>query len=348
MSTFLQSILPGPTEPDVSYNFIVFIGIRPFGDFRSVTGAGLSITPQTVVEGGRNHSPHFLPYGRDQVMKWGEVTLRWGTPTWSTLYDWADAVRVGKFFRRDVFVIQLKRNGWPTRLMRFAGAFPISWKASNLDTASSEWSLSELTLVYEDFNMILTRVSSLSDLLNKVQSLGEGIADAFEDFGEEVWDDLKDGKSPLQSMGEMIYDGIEDVGEWAEEEWEDQLAVDEGFMADEEDIGSELEDAETGEELRAEAEWELPFVEADDGAAAEPEADDAPPEEEASPFSEAEEAEEDDTEAADDPPEEEASPFTDEDGGGEDAPEAEDAPPEEEASPFSDEDDATASTDEEA
>ncbi len=207
MSSFLQSVLPGVAEPDVSYNFVVLIGIRPFGDFRSVTGAGITLTPQSLVEGGRNHSPHLLPHAPGSVSQWGEVTLRWGTPIWTTLYDWADAVRVGKFYRRDVFVIQLKRNGWPTRLMRFAGAWPRSWKASPLDTASSEWSLEELTLVYEDFNMIVTRTSSLGDLVNSVSSMADGLVS----LGGDVGDVMLDPTASLRNLGERLYDEAEDV-----------------------------------------------------------------------------------------------------------------------------------------
>ncbi len=261
MSSYLQSVLPGTDEPDVSYNFIVLIGIRPFGDFRSVTGAGISLAPQNIVEGGRNHSPHILPYGSGQVMKWGEVTLRWGTPVWNTLYSWADAVRVGKFFRRDVFVVQLKRNGWPTRLMRFAGAWPIRWKASPLDTASSEWALSELTLVYEDFNMILTRTSSLDDLINQIQDAGTLVGnaageliDAAADAYDAASDFVEDPEAALEAFGESIYDGLAEGWE-AEEDAAEDVWEGAGDLADAvealfeerlEDNGEDAEDAEDG------------------------------------------------------------------------------------------------------
>lgn len=246
--SMLSDLLPSTNEPDVAYNFVVLIGIRPFGDFRSVTGAGISLAAHAVVEGGRNHSPHLLPYNRDQVMKWGEVTLRWGTPIWSTLYDWADAVRVGKFYRRDVFVVQLNRMGLPTRLMRFAGAWPVAWKASPLDTGSSEWTLSELTLVYEDFNMILTRVGAITDLISNLTSstpeddsatTGEEVD--MGEFGDFLYDEEELEEDPDGAPD----DGTEDVGEAEDEETEppvNPFGDADALLAAEESAAAEPED----------------------------------------------------------------------------------------------------------
>jgi phage tail-like protein len=183
--SFMDYVLPVFVEPEINYNFIVMVGIRPFGEFRTVSGAGISHTPLSLVEGGRNHSPHLMAHAPGSVSQWGEVTLQWGTLVWSTLYDWADAVRVGRHFRRDVFVIQLARNGLPTRLMRFAGAWPRAWKASGLDTSSTEWAAEEITLVYEDFNMILTRITALGEVVDRIRSAAEAKS-GFPLFGEEA------------------------------------------------------------------------------------------------------------------------------------------------------------------
>ena len=183
--SFMDYVLPVFVEPEINFNFVVMVGIRPFGEFRTVSGAGINHSPLSLVEGGRNHSPHLLVHTAGSVSQWGEVTLQWGTPVWSTLYDWADAVRVGRHFRRDVFVIQLTRSGLPTRLMRFAGAWPKSWKASGLDTSSTEWAAEEITLVYEDFNMVLTRITAVGELIDRISAAVES-GSAIDLMGDEL------------------------------------------------------------------------------------------------------------------------------------------------------------------
>jgi phage tail-like protein len=157
--SFLQSVLPASREPDVAYNFIVFVGVRPLGDFRSVSGLSYTIPTVDVAEGGRPGAPHTLIHHEGAPGKWGQVTLEWGTPIWSLLYDWAMAVKIGQFYRRDVFIVQLKRNGWPTRIIRLNRAFPVEWKGADLKTTDSEWSMERLTLAYDSAFVILTRVS---------------------------------------------------------------------------------------------------------------------------------------------------------------------------------------------
>lgn len=157
--SMLQSILPVGKFPEIAYNFIVSVGADIMGDFQSVEGIGYRIEPFSYNEGGRNHSPHMMPFrspGEPQV-----ATLRWGTVVWSTLYDWIKAVEVGKNYRRSVWVIQLSREGWPSRITRLGSAWPVEWSAARLSTQSSEWALEELKIAYEEINMVLTRAGDL-------------------------------------------------------------------------------------------------------------------------------------------------------------------------------------------
>lgn len=150
--SFLQTILPLRKFPSVNYNFIVLAGIDFLGDFESVRDISYAHTPFEIKEGGRNHSPHYRPFGEHS--KRGEMKLRWGSINWDTLYEWVNAVQIGVTFKREVYIVQLGRSGFPTRLMRCADAWPKEWKGSDLDTTKSEWAIDELTLVYEHFNLI--------------------------------------------------------------------------------------------------------------------------------------------------------------------------------------------------
>ncbi len=186
--SFRETVFPGSMEPATTFNFVVSVGTRALGDFRSVEGIKYTLPTQNVFEGGRNHSPHVLPFSKEAPAgSWGRVTLKWGSPVWSMLYDWMNAVQVGHFFRRDVFILQLHRNGWPSRIMRLHKAFPVSWSAAKLDTGTSQPDLESLELMFESFNMVLTRTGSMPTLddlaatAGRVAALGRDTANSIAD-----------------------------------------------------------------------------------------------------------------------------------------------------------------------
>jgi phage tail-like protein len=151
-STFFKWFPPQRRFPEVNFNFVVMAGLDFLGEFQSVSGIGFDVPVKTVNEGGRHHSPHYLPF--DGPGKRSNLQLRWGAVSSTSLYKWIEAVRIGWNFHRTVYVIQLARDGWPTRIMRFAGCFPTAWDGADLDTGGSAWALQSLTLVYDRFNMM--------------------------------------------------------------------------------------------------------------------------------------------------------------------------------------------------
>ena len=160
--SFLQSLMGQNAFPEVNYNFIVFVGMDIFGSFQGVEGMSLRVEPFEYKEGGRNHAPRRLPF--DGPMKSGELTLRWGTPLWATLYEWMNDVEVGAAFRRTVVIAQLGRHGWPTRLITLTSAWPVEWKGASLNSGASEWALEELTLVYDRIYIAITPVAQIMNM----------------------------------------------------------------------------------------------------------------------------------------------------------------------------------------
>ena len=120
MSTIMRSILPMTAYPDVSYNFVVMLGLQAFGDFAEVSGVEYTIEPFEYAEMGRNHSARYFAF--DKPGKRGELTLKSGSVVKTTLYEW----------------IYL-------------------WKGPELKTSESEWALEELTIVYENYEMVLPK-----------------------------------------------------------------------------------------------------------------------------------------------------------------------------------------------
>jgi phage tail-like protein len=144
---------------DVNYNFIVSIGAFPLGEFQSCTNIVVNHTPFQWKEGGRNHSPHYLPLSEPKNR--GELSLKWGNVMWDNLYTWMKGVEVGKQIRKEVFVVQLGRHGWPNVLYRFSGCMPVYWEGAALDASSSTWAMEELKLVYEHTTQVRTMAPTL-------------------------------------------------------------------------------------------------------------------------------------------------------------------------------------------
>ncbi len=139
----------------IAFFFHVMIGSDPVGDFQAVDNISASCMSYSVAEGGRNHSPHELPFGGPR--RRGELTLRWGMLYRSKLYEWFQSVELGYGFRRDVYIMQLTRQKLPLRLMRLSQAWPVSWVGSNLDSNTSSYAVEQITLAYEDFSMVINK-----------------------------------------------------------------------------------------------------------------------------------------------------------------------------------------------
>jgi phage tail-like protein len=127
--------------------FGVMIGGDLVGLFTKVSGIEYTITPAVIKEGGRNFSPHMKPF--DGPGQCSDVVLEWGSVRRDKMEAWVHSVAPGMPFRRHVFITQYNRQGVPIRIIGLYGAWPKSWKASDLDANGNEMSTESVTLVHE-------------------------------------------------------------------------------------------------------------------------------------------------------------------------------------------------------
>lgn len=142
----------GMNQPLVAHNFMVAIGIDPFGAFTEVSNISYEIQPYELIEGGRNYAPHFKPFNGPG--KRGELTLKWGSVKRDKLQSWIESVQLGYIFRRNVFLFHLNRGGIPFRTYTLTGAWPKQWKGADLNSSSTEIATEEVTLVYNNLYML--------------------------------------------------------------------------------------------------------------------------------------------------------------------------------------------------
>lgn len=139
---------------DVAFNFSVLVDDGQIGDFMAVEGLTRSVEPYDYQEGGKNDGPRRL-HGQ---AKWGDVVLKSGYMNLSYMYDWATAVEVGGDFRREVVIMQQSRQGVPVRVFALSGAWPMEWKASNLDSGNSNVPVEELRLAVDSISLVVVDV----------------------------------------------------------------------------------------------------------------------------------------------------------------------------------------------
>ena len=148
MITFPPQQALGVNQPLVAHNFAVAIGIDPFGSFTEVSNISYEIQPYELIEGGRNHAPHFKPFNGPG--KPGELTLKWGSVKRDKLNAWIMSVQTGASFRRTVLLFHLNRKGIPFRSYTLTAAWPKQWKGADLNSSSTEIATEEVTLVYNN------------------------------------------------------------------------------------------------------------------------------------------------------------------------------------------------------
>jgi len=234
--------------PEVDFNFLVFVDDYFYGDFRKIEGMGWELTPFELKEGGRNSGPHLM-IPHDTPPKYKQVTLEKGNAIATTMYDWMDSVKVGKKFRKDIFIYQLGREGLPSRIFHFAQCFPIMWEGPLLDSNSQgELPIERCTFVYERFKMLKTHLHSWMALLDpssaisRFGSVSSDVSSYVGDVATAVSDTVKAAEELPTEADDALADfltGGSDIAATASDLWNNDAKLDD----DEDDDGTEDDDA---------------------------------------------------------------------------------------------------------
>lgn len=163
-----------------SHMFHVIIGLDPLGNFSAVENIAYDNDPFEYAELGRNHAPHRLPWA--PTGKPGDISLRWGMVVRTKMYDWMNDVKVGKDYRRSIYIIQLSRRRVPIRVYHLTGCFPLAWKGSDLTTEkSAEAATEELRIAYDQIDLLNLGLLSagIGAIANLIQDrFSDGVGEA--------------------------------------------------------------------------------------------------------------------------------------------------------------------------
>jgi phage tail-like protein len=132
-------------DPALAHHFVVELQGIARGGFREVTGLA---SDQPVVEYREGTD---APTARKLLglNTYSNITLRWGTTTDSSLWEWRKAAMAGRVERKNGSIVLLDETGQEVRRWAFHEAVPTSWKAPSFNATGNDVAVEELVLAVE-------------------------------------------------------------------------------------------------------------------------------------------------------------------------------------------------------
>jgi phage tail-like protein len=134
-------------DPYQNYRFLVEIDQITQAGFRDVTIPESSQDPIEYREGNEVPTVRKLP----GLVKYGNVTLKWGITDSLDLWKWRKQVEEGKMkdARRKMAIVLLDEEGQTAARWEFSGAWPAKYKAPELNATAHEIAIETLEIAHE-------------------------------------------------------------------------------------------------------------------------------------------------------------------------------------------------------
>jgi phage tail-like protein len=132
-------------DPYRSYNFKVEIdGITRAG-FRECSGLDSTQDPVVYREGTDPLTERKLP----GVVKYSNISLKWGTTDDHELWDWRKQAMDGKVARKNGSIILLDDAGAEKARWNFVNGWPSKWVGPSFNATGNEVAIETLDIVHE-------------------------------------------------------------------------------------------------------------------------------------------------------------------------------------------------------
>ena len=140
--------MPGDRkDPKNNFRFLVEIdGISQAG-FREVTIPDSTNEPIEYRNGDESPTVRKLP----GLVKFANVSLKWGTTDSMDIYNWRKTIEEGKIKdnRKNVAVVVLDDEGNPAARWEFSQAWPTKYDAPDLNATGNEIAIENLEIAHE-------------------------------------------------------------------------------------------------------------------------------------------------------------------------------------------------------
>jgi phage tail-like protein len=150
----MPDIDPLGADPQLANRFLLEVDGHEIGVFRSVSGLGVTVETEDVVEGGENGFVHKLP-GR---MTWPNLVFKRGITQADALFDWINevsgeglATQQNKVTRSTGAVTVIGYDGTRLRSWNVAEIMPVRWTGPTFDADSNVSIEEELEVTHHGF-----------------------------------------------------------------------------------------------------------------------------------------------------------------------------------------------------
>lgn len=132
--------------PYRNFRFRLEIDGLDAGSFSEVSGFDATID---VVEYRAGDDPAITPTKLPGLVKYGNITLKWGAAETMVLYDWLIDVTEGTIEKKTVTLTALDEEGSPAASWRCINAWPVKYTAPDFNGTASEIAIETIELAHE-------------------------------------------------------------------------------------------------------------------------------------------------------------------------------------------------------
>ena len=135
----------GRKDPLRAYNFYLEIdGITRAG-FREASGLDSTTDVVEYREGNDSRTPRKLP----GLVKYSNITLKWGTTNDSELLEWRQRAADGQIERKNGSIVMIDDTGSEVVRYNFREAWPMKWTGTSFNAAANDVAIETLEIAHE-------------------------------------------------------------------------------------------------------------------------------------------------------------------------------------------------------
>lgn len=132
-------------HPYRNFRFRLEIDGLEAGGFSDVTGFDATMDVIEYREGDDVITPRKLP----GLIKYGNVTLKWGTSDSMVLYEWLNDIAEGTVERKTVTITSIDEAGDDAASWQLINSWPVKYTAPDFNASGSEVAFESMELAHE-------------------------------------------------------------------------------------------------------------------------------------------------------------------------------------------------------
>ena len=133
-------------QPYRNFRFRLEIDGLEAGGFSEVSGFDATFD---VVEYRQGDDASITPRKLPGLIKYGNITLKWGSSESMVLYEWLMDIQSGTIEQKTVTITALDEEGNPAASWRVINAWPVKYTAPDFNALGSEIALETLEIAHE-------------------------------------------------------------------------------------------------------------------------------------------------------------------------------------------------------